>query len=332
MRPLLEPYEDEVVWEIDEESKTIKSKIENVDLKSLNLSHPKYYSDFANTQKFIYDNVENVDSKNKDIYNKLFKKIVNSVVSGYNGTIFMYGQTTSGKTFTMLGTQKDPGVLPHSLRTIFHEIGKKTGFNFTISVSYLEIYNENISDLLVPDSTNLKIVDDPMYGVVVKGLKRQEVSCFEDAIYLMSYGEEHRKYRETNVNEHSSRSHTIYQVFIESFQETLDQGKIRRFSCLNLVDLAGSERLSDNGGMTDLQTGETGFINKSLFLLTNVIKKLADGNKSHIPYRDSKLTRILSNALGGNSLTSVVCTISPALLNYAQTLSTLRFASRAKKS
>jgi len=111
----------------------------------------------------------------------------------------------------------------------------------------------------------------------VKGLKRQVVSCFEDAIFLMSFGEEHRKYRETNANEHSSRSHTIYQVFIESFQETEDQAKIRRFSCLNLVDLAGSERLSDNGGTNDIQTGETGHINKSLFILTNVIKKLSDG-------------------------------------------------------
>jgi len=140
MRPLLEPYEDEVVWEIDEANKTIKSKIENLDLKSLNLSHSKFYNDYTNTQRFVYgrfflvrilfnpikDNVEGVDSKNKDIYNKLFKKVVNSVVQGYNGTIFMYGQTTSGKTFTMLGTQKDPGVLPHSLRTVFTEVSKVT--------------------------------------------------------------------------------------------------------------------------------------------------------------------------------------------------------------
>jgi len=331
VRPLLEPYEDEVVWDVDETSRTVRTRIDNIDLRSLNLSHSKFYNDSSSAQRFAYDNVEGPGSKNKDIYNKLFKKIVNSVVEGYNGTIFMYGQTTSGKTYTMLGTQKDPGVLPHSLRTVFQEISKMEGYAFTVSISYLEIYNEVINDLLVPDASNLKIVDDPRYGVIVKGLKRQEVTCFEDAIFLMSFGEEHRKYRETNANEHSSRSHTIYQVFIESFQEIEDQAKIRRFSCLNLVDLAGSERLSDNGGTNDIQTGETGHINKSLFILTNVIKKLSDGKTSHIPYRDSKLTRILSNALGGNSLTGVICTISPALQNYAQTLSTLRFASRAKK-
>jgi len=329
MRPLLEPYEDEIVWEVDEENNTIKSKIENFDVKTLNLSHPKFYSEFGSSQRFVFDSVEGPGSRTKDIYNKRLKKIVDTVVQGYNGTIFLYGQTTSGKTYTMLGTQKDPGVLPHSLRTLFMTIPKMKNYEFSIKVSYLEIYNELINDLLVPENTNLKILDDPNLGVVVRGLKRQEVASFEDAIYLMSYGEEHRKYRETNANEHSSRSHTIYQVFIESFEASGD-GKKKRVSCLNLVDLAGSESLNDNGGNESL-TRETGHINKSLFCLTNVIKKLATGKMSHIPYRDSKLTRILSNAVGGNSLTTVICAISPALQNYGQSLSTLRFAQRAKK-
>jgi hypothetical protein len=146
----------------------------------------------------------------------------------------------------------------------------------------------------------------------------------------MNFGEEHRIYRETNFNEHSSRSHTIYQVFLERIKAGEEENRKYRYSLLNLVDLAGSERLSD-GDQNEDHLSETGFINKSLFLLTNLIKKLADDKHGHIPYRDSKLTRILSNALGGNSLTTIVCTVSPALMNYTQTLSTLRFASRAKK-
>ena len=149
---------------------------------------------------------------------------------------------------------------------------------------------------------------------------------FEQAIILMNYGEEHRVYKETSIHEHSSRSHSIFRIYIE---RTPKNGKKRWHSMLNLVDLAGSERLNEFEYKTDT-LGETGYINKSLFILSNVINKLAEGKSSHIPYRDSKLTRILSMALGGNSLTAIICTISPATVNYYQTLSTLRFASRAK--
>ena len=142
----------------------------------------------------------------------------------------------------------------------------------------------------------------------------------------MNYGEEHRVYKETSIHEHSSRSHTIYRLYIESCPK--NHGP-KRYSMLNLVDLAGSERLNEFDGKTDT-LGETGYINKSLFVLSNVINKLAEGKPGHIPYRDSKLTRILQMALGGNSLTAIICTISPAAINYYQSLSTLRFALRAK--
>ena len=146
----------------------------------------------------------------------------------------------------------------------------------------------------------------------------------------MNYGEEHRTYRETSIHEHSSRSHTLFQVYIESFSRA-SKGKGRlRYACLNLVDLAGSERLNEFDSKNLSQLGEAGYINKSLFVLAHVVNKLAEGKTKHIPYRDSKLTRILSVALGGNSLASIICTISPAAMNYQQTLSTLRFASRAK--
>ena len=151
----------------------------------------------------------------------------------------------------------------------------------------------------------------------------------------MNYGEEHRSYRETAVHDHSSRSHTIFRIFIKSKNSTSQDQNAKselsgfRYSNLNLVDLAGSERLSECQEKPE-SSSETGHINKSLFALSNVINKLSEGKFSHIPYRDSKLTRILQNALGGNSLTAIVCNVSPAALNYGQTVSTIRFALRAK--
>ena len=145
---------------------------------------------------------------------------------------------------------------------------------------------------------------------------------------MLNYGEDHRCYRETSVHEHSSRSHTIFKIYIEGRIKGDINGPIRQ-SCLNLVDLAGSERLNEFDLKVET-TGEAGFINKSLFVLANVINRLAEGKAGYIPYRDSKLTRIFSMALGGNSLTAIICTVSPAIMNFHQTLSTLRFATRAE--
>ena len=164
--------------------------------------------------------------------------------------------------------------------------------------------------------------------MLVSGLKKQEVQDFEQAIMLLSCGEDQRCYKETSVHEHSSRSHTIFKIYLESDSRS-DSGSAKTESCLNLVDLAGSERLSEFDVKVET-AGEAGFINKSLFVLANVINRLAEGKHGFIPYRDSKLTRILSVALGGNSLTGIICTISPAVMNFHQTLSTLRFATRAK--
>ena len=163
---------------------------------------------------------------------------------------------------------------------------------------------------------------------MVAGLKKQQVQDFEQGITLLNYGEDHRCYRETSVHEHSSRSHTIFKIYVQSRKKGDPNCPIRH-SCLNLVDLAGSERLNEFDLKVET-TGEAGFINKSLFVLANVINRLAEGKAGYIPYRDSKLTRILSMALGGNSLTTIICTISPAIMNFHQTLSTLRFATRAK--
>jgi len=344
LRPLLKPYEDEEVWAVDQSSSSICTianpysnlnlldDVSNVSLNSLKERDiRRRYADTLGPQSFTFDYVYGPEATSQQIYQQLCRPIVHSVLSGYNGTIFMYGQTTSGKTYTMLGTPESPGVLPCSIRDVFQNIAKDLDHEYSVWVSYLEIYNEQINDLLVPGSTNLKIKEDPKQGVTVQGLKQQQVWSFDQVIILMNYGEEHRSYRETSIHEHSSRSHTIFKIFLESVSKSSrpSDGRLK-FGCLNLVDLAGSERLGEFETRAPDQLGETGHINKSLFVLANVINKLAEGRSQHIPYRDSKLTRILSQALGGNSLTAIVCTVSPAAMNFHQSLSTLRFATRAK--
>jgi hypothetical protein len=290
------------------------------DMKALSID-PQF------NHNFQFDHVFGEKSSTPEIYHVIARPITRAALFGYNGSVFMYGQTTSGKTYTMLGTPETPGILPCSVRDIFSYIAKDKENDYKIWISYLEIYNESINDLLNPGNTGLKMKEDPQYGTKVIGLKAQQVWTFDQAIILMNFGEEHRIYKETSIHEHSSRSHTIFRVYIESTSKTTDAPK--KCSVLNLVDLAGSERLSEYDNKKD-NNGETGHINKSLFILANVINKLAEDKHTHIPYRDSKLTRILSNALGGNSLTAIICNVSPAAINHYQTLSTLRFATRAK--
>eukprot|EP00347_Sterkiella_histriomuscorum_P016506 403352920 len=350
MRPLLPPYEDQDVWGVDYKDNKIFSLNSNLastldpvqiamgqmgNGQQMNINAfirekelRRRYQDAMQTQSFNFDNVFGIDVKTPQIYHVIARPITKAALQGYNGTVFMYGQTTSGKTYTMLGTQDIPGILPCAVRDVFNGIKNDSVNNeYKVWVSYMEIYNECINDLLAPGKTNLKIKEDPNHGVDVADLKKQQVFSFDQAIILMNYGEEHRIYKETSIHEHSSRSHTIFRLYIESCP--LNKAGPQRYSMLNLVDLAGSERLNDFESKSDT-LGETGYINKSLFILSNVINKLAEGKSGHIPYRDSKLTRILQMALGGNSLTAIICTISPAAINYYQSLSTLRFATRAK--
>ena len=354
VRPLLE-HEDIEFWQTDKEKNIIytdnyysdQNEIINEsyaltnNLGNKSLSYAKkdvkklLIDSIYAPQKFNFDKVYSIDCDSQLIYKEMCKDVVSSALEGYNGSIFMYGQTTSGKTFTMLGSPNNPGILPCTLRDIFIKINKiskeNPNINYKVFCSYIEIYNENIHDLLT-DANFLKLIDDKKYGIIVAGAKKVRIENFETGIGIKDFGEENRKYRETLFNEYSSRSHSIFQIFIESF-ESKDEGEFgkSKYSCLNLIDLAGSERINEYE-TKNVTTGETGYINKSLFVLANVINKLAEnhGKKVHIPYRDSKLTRLLSQALGGNSLTTIICTVSPASLNYYQTLSTLRFATRAK--
>ena len=346
MRPLLQ-HEDAEFWQVNEGTSTIftanaydnhtdllsdsysLSNLPNRDIKRALMD--SIYS----PQSFTFDKVYDVGANSQMIYKEICRDLTKSVINGFNSSIFMYGQTTSGKTFTMLGSPNSPGILPCALRDVFNMIAKEENKDsFNVYCSYVEIYNENIHDLLT-DANFLKLIDDNKYGVVVAGAKRVKINNFEDGVGIKDYGEENRKYRETLCNEYSSRSHTIFQIFVESTETKVNEDGTQqytksRFSCLNLIDLAGSERISEYDPNKE-GSGETGYINKSLFVLANVINRLADNTKkNHIPYRDSKLTRLLSQALGGNSMTAIICTVSPAALNYYQTLSTLRFAMRAK--
>ena len=350
MRPLLK-HEDREYWEVDQDENNIytvnyfttqelndsfnnASKYENPE----NEYEKNFFNSLHSPQKFNFDKIYSYNSESQMIYKEICQDIIKSIIDGYNGSIFMYGQTTSGKTFTMLGSPNCPGILPCSLNDIFIFLNmlQKNNKNIIINIycSYIEIYNEKINDLL-NNSNNLKLIDDKKYGTIVCGAKRVKIKNFDQGIAIKDYGEENRKYRETLINEYSSRSHCIFQIYLEQFQLN-GKGEVNKsfFSCLNLVDLAGSERINERENKK-VHIDETGYINKSLFMLTNVINKLAENSSSinkkiYIPYRDSKLTRLLSQSLGGNSLTTIICTISPASMNYYQTLSTLRFATRAK--
>ena len=334
IRPLLS-HEDIEYWEINKEENSISStQIDEKEDKTNTFLKPNPLNSLLiesiyTSQNFHFDKIYTKEISTQTIYIEMCREITKNFLKGINGSIFTYGQTTSGKTYTMLGNPKNPGILPCVLKDIFDNLNKlkkeNLNINYKVYCSYIEIYNENIHDLLT-DASSLKLIDDNKYGIIVGDSKKEEIKNFEDGIKMKNIGEENRKYRDTMINEYSSRSHTIFQLFLEI--SSIDETNIitTKNSILNLVDLAGSEKLSQGKN----PNGETGYINKSLFVLANVINKLAEGKNNYIPYRDSKLTRLLSVALGGNSLITIICNVSPSASNYFQTLSTFRFASRAK--
>ncbi|KAF9340537.1 hypothetical protein BGZ91_001495 [Linnemannia elongata] len=284
-------------------------------------------------------------SDNEAIYSTSVKGLVQSAMEGYNGTVFAYGQTSSGKTYTMSGTSSQPGITPRAVEDVFKYIRENSDREFLLRVSYLEIYNESIRDLLSPEAIDLKIHEDRKRGVYVSPLKEEIVTTPSQVMRIIQRGDYQRHTSSTDYNAHSSRSHSIFQIVIESRERaptaprspTIPGGRkmslgLRspsavRVSQLNLIDLAGSEKAS-----TDVERRKEGaFINKSLLTLGTVIAKLTDERGGHIPYRDSKLTRILQSSLSGNARVSVICTISPSFLNVEESHNTLKFAARVKK-
>ncbi|KAL7208002.1 hypothetical protein ACSBR1_029873 [Camellia fascicularis] len=281
---------------------------------------------------YAFDYVFDQDCTNERVYKLLTKDIIHAAVEGFNGTAFAYGQTSSGKTFTMNGSENDPGIIHRAVKDIFTKIQMTTDREFLIRVSYMEIYNEEINDLFAIENQKLQIHESLERGIFVAGLREEIVNSAEQVLKLIESGEVNRHFGETNMNVRSSRSHTIFRMVIESKGKDSCSDDAIRVSVLNLVDLAGSERIAKTGaGGVRLKEGK--HINKSLMILGNVINKLSDGAKQrgHIPYRDSKLTRILQPALGGNAKTSIICTLAPEEIHIEETKGTLQFASRAKR-
>ncbi|XP_048860298.1 kinesin-like protein KIF3B isoform X2 [Brienomyrus brachyistius] len=282
---------------------------------------------------FTFDSVYDWNSKQVELYDETFRSLVESVLLGFNGTIFAYGQTGTGKTYTMEGVRNDPerrGVIPNSFEHIFTHISRSQNQQYLVRASYLEIYQEEIRDLLSKDQTRrLELKERPDTGVYVKDLSSFVTKSVKEIEHVMNVGNQNRSVGATNMNEHSSRSHAIFVITIECSEIGLDGENHIRVGKLNLVDLAGSERQTKTGAQGE-RLKEATKINLSLSALGNVISALVDGKSTHIPYRDSKLTRLLQDSLGGNAKTVMVANIGPASYNVEETLTTLRYSNRAK--
>lgn len=282
---------------------------------------------------FTFDSVYDCSSKQIDLYDESFRPLVDSVLQGFNGTIFAYGQTGTGKTYTMEGVRHDPerrGVIPNSFEHIFTHISRSQNQQYLVRAAYLEIYQEEIRDLLSEDqSRRLELRERPDTGVYVPDLMSIVPRNVQEIENVMNVGNRNRSVGATNMNEHSSRSHAIFLITVECSQLGLDGEEHVRVGKLNLVDLAGSERQSKTGAQGE-RLKEATKINLSLSALGNVISALVDGKSTHVPYRDSKLTRLLQDSLGGNARTVMVANVGPASYNVEETLTTLRYANRAK--
>ncbi|KAL2126845.1 hypothetical protein VTI74DRAFT_141 [Chaetomium olivicolor] len=314
---------------------------------------------------YYYDNVFSTHDDNSKVYDHIAKRLVRRVMEGYHGTVFAYGMTGTGKTFSMQGTASSPGVIPLAITDIFSYIRETPSREFLLRVSYLEIYNEKIHDLLSMPTGNgaganqqqeeIKLREDSKRGVYASPLKEEIVQSPTQLLRVIARGDQARRTASTQFNARSSRSHAVVQIVVESRErvpgglgDSKRQGLLPggvRVSTLSLIDLAGSEKAAESKERRQ----EGSHINKSLLTLGTVIAKLsehkdkdgkpADKDGKHLPYRDSKLTRLLQGALSGNSLVSILCTISVNPANAAtaqthtnETLNTLKFASRAKNN
>ncbi|XP_047046885.1 kinesin-like protein KIN-7H isoform X1 [Lolium rigidum] len=275
---------------------------------------------------YTYDRVFGPNCSTRQVYEEGAKEVALSVVSGINASIFAYGQTSSGKTYTMTG------ITEYSVMDIYDYIEKHPEREFMLKFSAIEIYNEAVRDLLSHDTTPLRLLDDPEKGTTVEKLTEETLRDKDHLKDLLAMCEAQREIGETALNEASSRSHQILRLTIESsVRQYLGRGKSSTLvSCVNFVDLAGSERASQTAS-AGMRLKEGSHINRSLLTLGKVVRQLSKGRSGHIPYRDSKLTRILHSSLGGNARTAIVCTMSPAHTHIEQSRNTLLFATCAKE-
>ena len=289
-------------------------------------------SDMAGSHNFAFDAIFGPESRQIDVFHEVAAPTVKGVLEGYNGTIFAYGQTGSGKSFTMEGVRGDielAGIIPRMFDHLFKCISEADpDIEFSIKCSYLEIYMEKIKDLLDPKKTNLKVKEDKVKGLYVQDSTEVYVSSTDEMMEVMNRGSQNRSVAATRMNATSSRSHSIFLVTVQQKNTKTDTSKLGKLFC---CDLAGSEKVekTEAAGQT---LEEAKMINKSLSALGNVINALTEskGKNSFVPYRDSQLTRILQESLGGNSQTCLVITCSLSQYNDRETLSTLRFGNRAK--
>uniref|UniRef100_A0AAR2K890 Kinesin-like protein n=1 Tax=Pygocentrus nattereri TaxID=42514 RepID=A0AAR2K890_PYGNA len=293
---------------------------------------PKFQGDDSvviGGKPYVFDRVFQSNTTQEQVYNACAQKIVKDVLEGYNGTIFAYGQTSSGKTHTMEGNLHDSdgmGIIPRIVQDIFNYIySMDENLEFHIKVSYFEIYLDKIRDLLDVSKTNLSVHEDKNRVPYVKGCTERFVCSPEEVMDTIDEGKSNRHVAVTNMNEHSSRSHSIFLINVKQ-ENTQTEQKLS--GKLYLVDLAGSEKVSKTGAEGAV-LDEAKNINKSLSALGNVISALAEGT-TYVPYRDSKMTRILQDSLGGNCRTTIVICCSPSSFNEAETKSTLMFGQRAK--
>ncbi|XP_067160117.1 chromosome-associated kinesin KIF4A isoform X5 [Apteryx mantelli] len=294
----------------------------------------------GNDKSFTYDYVFDPSVEQEEVFNTAVAPLIRGIFKGYNATVLAYGQTGSGKTYSMGGTytanqEHEPsvGVIPRVIKLLFKEKEQRQDWEFVLKVSYLEIYNEDILDLLCPSrerSSQISIREDPKEGIKIIGLTERNVACAQDTVFCLEQGNNSRTVASTAMNSQSSRSHAIFTISVD--QKKKNDKNSSFHSKLHLVDLAGSERQKKTKAEGDrLKEGIN--INRGLLCLGNVISALGDENKKggFVPYRDSKLTRLLQDSLGGNSHTLMIACVSPADSNLEETLNTLRYADRARK-
>ena len=284
-------------------------------------------------KRFTFDSVYPDNSWQCDIFDETAYPIIENILEGYNGTIFAYSQTGTGKTHTMvgiLGDEAEKGIIPRAFECIFKMIECDTSKQYLVWASFLEIYKEDIIDLLAKGNLqHLELKEKPDSGVYVKDLSMALVETPEKMMEIMNRGNKNKHMGETAMNRNSSRSHSIFTITIESATVEADGETHIWVGKFNMVDLAGSEKQSKTGA-TGERLEEAIKINLSLTTLCNVISSLVDSKRSYVPYRDSKLTRLLQDSLGGNTKTVMIANIGPADHNVDETLSTLRYANRAK--
>eukprot|EP01031_Cornospumella_fuschlensis_P035496 gene35496-43028_t len=331
-------FQDEIDFAKGEFVSIVQTKEES--LASKDLGQVSLATISGKQRDFHYDYVFGEDTAQDYVYDRLARPIVNEVLRGVNGTIFAYGQTGTGKTYTMgileFVNNEHAGLIPRAISQVFehvHNVTSTTDCDVSITQSFIQLYREQIQDLLAPPSAeqdSLIIREDPVRGFYVEGLTEYVVSSYRESEALLNMGLENRAIAPTLMNATSSRSHTILTLNIEqrihSDPQNPQQYSRTVRSKLLMVDLAGSERVRRTISR-DTRLSEAKSINSSLSALGNVIAALADGS-GHIPYRDSKLTRLLQDSLGGGAATALIATIGPAAVNYGETLSTLLFASR----